>query len=124
MPDPDRVGTPDPRAPWRTGFSVVFALSVYVLFAPGSQVPTSIDINDKVVHSGLFLLLGLTGVLAGLAPRGLLVALVAYAGVSEVLQAVLPIHRDGDLLDALADTVGGVVGVLAAAVVRARGRQP
>ena len=41
--------------------------------------------------------------------RGLPLVL-AYAVVSEVLQAVLPISRDGDVLDAAADAAGALLG--------------
>ena len=43
--------------------------------------------------------------------------LVLYAGVSEVLQAVLPIDRDGSVFDALADVLGVAAGLAAMALV-------
>lgn len=94
-------------------------LSLVVLFSPASRVPSGIELNDKVVHAALFLTLAFTGVVAGLPVRALALGLVLYAGVSEVLQAVLPIDRDGSVLDALADVLGVVVGLTAGlAVVR------
>ena len=59
---------------------------------------------------------------AGVRPAPLLVALVAYAGVSEVLQAVLPIHRDGDVADAAVDALGAVLGVVLGVVLARRRR--
>jgi VanZ family protein len=59
------------------------------------------------VHAGLFAALAVTTRLRF--GRGLW-AVVAYAAVSEVLQAVLPISRDGDVLDAAADVAGALLG--------------
>jgi VanZ family protein len=92
-------------------FAACLLLSLVVLFSPASEVPTNVPVSDKLVHFLLFVALGVTGRLAGLAPVPLLAGLVAYAGVSEVLQAVLPINRDGDVLDALADALGVVIGL-------------
>jgi VanZ family protein len=95
----------------RVPFGCAVLLSLVVLFSPASGVPTGIEINDKVVHATLFLLLAATGVLAGLPLRALAIGLALYAGVSEVLQAVLPIDRDGSVYDALADLVGVAAGL-------------
>lgn len=108
--------------PWRVAFGLVVLLSLVVLFAPGSDVPTGVPVSDKLVHGGLFAALALTGVPAGVPPVGLATALAAYAGISEVLQGVLPISRDADWRDALADIVGVVVGLVLAVRLRPRGR--
>ncbi len=102
---------PERRRWARAGFAVVVLLSLVVLFTPSSHVP-DVETNDKFVHAGLFALLALSGLLAELAPWPLVVLLVAYAGLSEVLQAVLPINRDGDVHDSLADCVGIAVATL------------
>lgn len=88
-----------------------------MLFSPATRVPSGIEINDKVVHASLFLVLAVTGVVAGLPLRAVAFGLAIYAGVSEVLQAVLPIDRDGSVYDALADLFGVAVGLAAAALV-------
>jgi VanZ family protein len=95
----------------RVAFALVVALSVVVLFSPGSDVPSGIPVNDKVVHFLLFVALAATGRVAGVPAVRLAVGLVAYAGVSEVLQSTLPINRDGDVRDALADTLGALTGL-------------
>ena len=66
---------------------------------------------DKVVHVLLFCALAASTRWRW--RRGLWVV-SAYAVVSEVLQATLPIHRDGDPFDALADSAGAVLGWLLA----------
>jgi len=98
------------RRAGRVAFAAFLALSLVVLFSPGSDVP-SVQVSDKLVHFLLFNGLGLTGCLAGLWPARLLVGLVLYAGVSEILQTVLPIDRDGDIGDALADWLGVLAGL-------------
>ena len=106
----------------RTPFTLVVLLSLWMLFSPGSTVPAGPAYSDKVVHALLFATLAATGLRAGVRPAPLLVALVAYAGVSEVLQAVLPIHRDGDVADAAVDALGAVLGVVLGVVLARRRR--
>ncbi|MFD9699677.1 VanZ family protein [Lentzea sp. NPDC059081] len=104
-------------------FVIAALLSVVVLFTPESGVPSSPPGTDKVVHTALFALLAFTGLYARL--RHILVALVVYAGVSEVLQALItPLHRSGDVLDALVDVLGIGLGWAIYAAVRSRRRGP
>ncbi|GGF42360.1 hypothetical protein GCM10011519_15260 [Marmoricola endophyticus] len=113
MPEPRQPGGwgADPRDLWRTAFSVLFAASAYAFLSPQAQVPGDVPVSDKLVHAVLFVLLAVTGVRAGLSWRAVLVALLAWAVVSEVLQAVLPIGRDGNVADAVADAAGVLVGL-------------
>lgn len=107
----------------RGSFALSVLVSLVVLFAPGSDVPGAPPGVDKLVHFGVFALLALTGRWAGLPRLPLLVALVAYGAVSEVVQAVAPIGRDGGLADLLADTAGAV-GALALTAGRTRSAPP
>ena len=84
-------------------------VSLVVLFAPssgGSGPPGS----DKVVHLLLFAALAAStrwrfgALLPGL------VAVAAYAPVSEAVQALLLPGRSGDLLDVVADLTGVALG--------------
>lgn len=105
----------------RVPFGAVVALSLYMLFSPSDGVPTFPDVwffNDKLIHGTLFAALAFTGRLAGVSLRVLAPALVAYAAGSEVLQALLPIDRDGDPLDFLADSTGIAIGLFAGRAVR------
>lgn len=93
-------------------FGVVVVLSLVVLFAPSGDGAAPFTHSDKVVHATLFALL------AGTArwrfgPLALvLLAVAAYAPLSEVAQAVLLPGRDGDWHDAVADLLGVAVGWL------------
>ena len=69
---------------------------------------------DKVVHALLFGLLALTA-RAALGPAPVVLAgVLAYATVSELVQALLLSRRSGDLWDLLADAVGAALGWLLA----------
>ena len=105
----------------RTPFALVALLSLWMLFSPGSTVPSGPPYSDKVVHALLFAALAFTGLRAGVRPVVLLVGLVDYAAGSEVLQSVLPIHRDGDPADAAVDLLGLAAGLLAGLLA---GRRP
>jgi VanZ family protein len=99
---------------------VTFALlvSVVVLFAPASGLPTALSGADKLVHLALFTLLAVAARFAGTAALAVLALLAAYAALSEVLQALLPIGRDGNVSDGLGDVAGVLLGVAAYAGVR------
>ena len=81
--------------------------SAVVLFSPRAPSEAGAIGLDKVVHVLLFG--ALAAATAARFGRGLGWVLL-YGVVSEVLQSVLPIHRDGGVWDAAADTLGAVVG--------------
>jgi VanZ family protein len=91
--------------------AVTVLVSLAVLFAPGSDVPAAPPGVDKLVHLVLFLALALAGRWAGIRARPLAVLLVAYAAVSEVVQALADLQRSGSLLDAAADVAGAALGL-------------
>ena len=96
----------------RGAFAVAVLVSLAVLFAPPSDVPSSPPGVDKVVHFSLFAVLALTGRWAGVRRTVLAVGLVLYAAVSELLQGTDLVDRDASVADLVADSAGGVVGLL------------
>lgn len=101
----------------------VFAISLIVLFSPGSTVPSGPPNSDKLVHALLFAALAMASSLAGIGWRATTAWVLAYAALSEVLQALLPIQRSGSLWDVVADAAGITLGLAAYAVLsRARSR--
>lgn len=104
-------------------FGAVFAISLLVLFTPESGVPSAPPGTDKLVHLALFAALAVSGFRIPQIP--LLIGLICYAGLSEVLQGVLPLGRSGDVLDALVDVLGVVAGFAFTAAARTvrRGRR-
>jgi VanZ family protein len=93
-------------------FAVVALVSLAVLFAPPSDVPSSPPGVDKLVHLGLFLLLALTGRWAGVGQAVLTAGLVGYAAVSEVVQGTDVVGRDASVADWAADVLGVALGLL------------
>ena len=85
-------------------------LSVYVLFWPSSGGPQVFPQADKVVHAALFALLAATAGLRLGARPGVLLAVVAYAPASELVQALALPTRSGDPVDVVADLVGTAAG--------------
>jgi VanZ family protein len=95
----------------RGALAVVVLVSLAVLFAPASDVPSAPPGVDKVVHLSLFLALGLTARWAGVGRQVAAVSLVLYAVVSELLQGTDLVGRDTELLDGVADAVGVLAGL-------------
>ncbi|WP_266093200.1 VanZ family protein [Saccharopolyspora sp. NFXS83] len=106
-------------------FGVLFAISLIILFTPASGVPSAPPGTDKVVHFVLFAALATSGTAARVPLVPLAAGLVGYAALSEVLQAVLPLGRSGDVRDALVDVLGALVALLLTAAGRRvrRGRR-
>jgi VanZ family protein len=97
----------------RGAFAVAVLVSLAVLFAPAGEVPSAPPGVDKLVHVLVFLALTVTGRWAGVRATVLALLLVAYAAVSEVVQALSPLERSGSLADWLADLLGVVLGLVA-----------
>jgi VanZ family protein len=92
-------------------FAVVVLVSLAVLFAPPSDVPSAPPGVDKIVHASLFLALALSGRWAGVGRGAVAGVLVGYAAVSEVVQGMIGRHAAvGDLV---ADVVGILLGLVA-----------
>lgn len=95
----------------RGAFVVVVLVSLAVLFAPPSDVPSSPPGVDKLVHAALFTALAFTSRWAGIGRPVVAGALVLYAAVSEVLQGTDLVGRDASVGDWLADVVGVLLGL-------------
>jgi hypothetical protein len=105
-------------------FAVVVLISLAVLFAPASDVPSAPPGVDKLVLVGLFAALGISGRWAGIAPRALAPLLLVYAAVSEVLQGLAVLDRSVSLADWIADAVGVLVGLAVWELVARRSASP
>jgi VanZ family protein len=92
-------------------FAAVVLVSLAVLFAPASDVPSAPAGVDKVVHLALFAALAASGRWAGIGARALAVLLLGYAAVSEVVQGLPALGRSMSLADWVADAVGVLVGL-------------
>ena len=104
----------------RGSFAVAVLVSLAVLFAPPSDVPSGPPGVDKLVHFALFAALAVTGRWAGIG-RGVLAGLlVLYAAGSELLQGTELVDRDASIGDLVADSAGVVAGLLVWRLVAAR----
>jgi hypothetical protein len=113
-PGEAHTGPPAPRMVERLLFGGAVVGSAVVLFAPTVPGPPLFPYADLVIHLLVFGALGLTGARVGIPAPGLLVALAAYAGSSELVQQTLLPERSGSWRDLAADLVGAGVGVLVA----------
>jgi len=100
------------RVAGRWAFGAALVVSGVVLFTPASGVPTAPPGTDKVVHLLVFAGLAATGQAAGVRTAPLLTALAAYAGVSELVQALPGLGRSASLADVAADLAGVALGLL------------
>jgi hypothetical protein len=107
----------------RGAFTLAVLVSLAVLFAPTSDVPSSPPGVDKLVHLLLFATLAVTGRWAGGGRPALTVVLVLYATGSEVLQGLDMVGRSTSLGDWVADVLGVLLGMLGWAVLT-RARPP
>jgi hypothetical protein len=101
-------------------FAVAVLVSLAVLFAPPSDVPSSPPGVDKLVHFSLFAVLALTGRWAGVGRGVLAGVLVLYAAASELVQGTDLVDRDASVADLVADSAGVLAGLLLWQLVAAR----
>jgi VanZ family protein len=114
------------RRLWRLAFALAVVVNVAILYLPVSVgPPSSLPFVDKVVHATSFALIAVTGCMARVPLRALVVLLVGEAVVSEVVQGTVTVlDRDGDWHDALADLVGGALGLSVFVFWRSRRERP
>ncbi|MCW2607220.1 MAG: hypothetical protein JWO60_1913 [Frankiales bacterium] len=89
---------------------LIALLSLYVLFAPDPGGPEGPPGADKVVHLALFALLAATARWRFGRSTTILLLVLAYAALSELVQALALAQRSGDVLDLLADSAGAALG--------------
>ena len=94
----------------RTVFALLLGISLAMFLTPGDDVPQG-GPDDKVVHALIFVTLAVAGRWAQVPWVALGLGLAAYAAVTEVLQTTLPIDRDGNLPDFVADAIGIGIGL-------------
>ena len=104
-------GRPSPVPPGQPAFAGAVVVSLVVLFVPAGEVPGALPGVDTIVHIALFASLAATGRWAGLRAAVLGAALVAYGGISELLQGLAVIGRTTSVADWGADVVGVLLGL-------------
>lgn len=95
-------------------FAAAVAVILYLTLAPSEDVPGGEVLWDKAAHGIAFGGLAVIGLLMSTHRRWLVVLAVLGLGIGiEFAQALMPFGRDGDWHDALADSIGVLVGLLA-----------
>ncbi|THD57810.1 VanZ family protein [Phenylobacterium sp.] len=94
--------------PFRLGlFGLACLILLYITLAPGKDVPGVGLVWDKAEHATAWAVLTGAGLLLSTRRRWAIgVFAFLFGAAVEVLQAVMPFGRDGDILDLTADTVG------------------
>lgn len=98
---------------WRSALALAVLLQLVVLYDPSQPSVgglAGVTGLDKIVHAGVFALVMVAGRGARLPRVPLLLLTVVQAPVSEVVQATLLSHRDGDPWDVVADLAGCLLG--------------
>lgn len=104
-------------------FALVWTLLIVIgLTLPGHSLPSgSLLEYDKAIHLGLFFVLTvlwLEALANGRVHRALIIlgSIIAFSFLSEVYQQLLPFDRTADLFDAVADSIGATLGLVAWAI--------
>lgn len=117
-----------PPRPVRIGlFALALLVIAWLSLSPIEELPVSVSLWDKAQHAIAYFGLALIGAWAFPDRSGrLAVGLVAFGVGVEILQATMALGRQGDAIDAVANTLGVAVGLAVAwsarALLRARVR--
>ena len=118
------------RPPWTwpaaakgAGYAIANAVLLYLCLAPAKALP-KVSLWDKAEHSLAWAVLaGMGLVFWPTRPRRVAAYALTLGAVIEVLQAVMPLGRDGDWHDWIADSIGVAAALLVWAIVRRLGRR-
>ena len=107
MPSPSELLARLPRPLRLALYAAASLVLLYMALAPTRDVPGVNLVWDKAEHSVSWMVLTLLGLLLSTRRRWAVVAYaLAFGGLIEVLQWLLPFGRDGEWSDFAADTVG------------------
>lgn len=109
-----------PPAPVRIAlFAVACGVIAWLSLSPAEDLPQGLTFWDKAEHATAYLGLTLLGGWAFPGRLGRLAAGLFLAGVGvEILQSTMGLGRQGDALDAVANSTGIAVGLAIALAVR------
>ena len=109
----------------RVALAVIWTIVIMVLcwtpqaFLPVSEAPNSLAMKlylDKIIHAGMFMIFGVLWLRAGLLSKRrylwVFLAGVALAAITEIVQNVPSLNREGEFEDVLADVAGVMIGFL------------
>lgn len=93
---------------------------------PGNELPNidfwDIDIEDKLAHAGVFFILGFLLFMGRFRRKAkpitkkslikMMVLMAVYGAATEIIQELFIPTRFGDIMDFVADTAGGILGIV------------
>ena len=88
-------------------------MQLVALYAPDAAGGPHVSGLDKVIHALIFAAPALAALMVGIRARWALGILALHAPISELIQGLALPHREGDVLDVMADLVGILLGGLA-----------
>ncbi|GEM_PF-1236643 len=89
-----------------SAFAAVFFMHLFLLYSPSSGAPAPFTGFDKLMHAVGFTALTTPLLLLGFRPLATMLAMSAYAAISEFIQAFAVPGRSGELGDWIADCLG------------------
>src|ERR1700745_1369126 len=88
-------------------YGLATLILTYMALAPEKDVPGADLVWDKAEHASAWTVLTLAGLVLSTKRRWAIgVFAIAFGAVIEVLQAVMPYGRDGNVADWIADIIG------------------
>jgi len=93
-------------------FGVALAVQLIIVYSPSGLAGPEVTGLDKVVHLVIFAAPAFAALMAGISAPWALGILAVHAPVSELVQHFALPHREGDVLDVLADLGGVALGGL------------
>lgn len=102
---------------WQRAAAIAWSIAIFAGLSLPTDVAPNVGGSDKNVHAIIFAAFAFLWRRAGLSELHTLAWGIAYAVLSEVYQAVMPIGRSGDVEDALADGFGLLIGLALARLV-------
>lgn len=109
------------------GATLFWAGLIMVLcILPGNELPNidfwDIDIEDKLAHAGVFFILGFLLFMGRFRRKAkpitkkslikMMVLMAVYGAATEIIQELFIPTRFGDIMDFVADTAGGILGIV------------
>ena len=112
---------------WKRAAAIVWSLIIVALCSlPGENLP-NVDIIsiDKLAHFGIFAIYSWLWMLSSSASfeqasKRVIIPGLAFAGLTEIYQGLIPFGRDPEVLDVIANAAGLLAGVWAFRVGRER----
>ena len=112
---------------WKRTAAFFWSLVIVVLCSlPGETLPeVNVISADKLAHFGVFAIYSWLWMAASTAPfeqaaKRVIIPGLAFAGLMEVYQGILPIGRDPEVADVIANAAGLLGGVWAFRVLKGR----